>query len=232
MSPARYALALLLMLACLPLHAAAPRSFQEAKKIAWRLHAPESVEFYCGCRYRGNRVDLASCGYQPRKNARRAARIEWEHIVPAWVIGHQRQCWQRGGRRYCARHDETFQRAEADLFNLVPSIGEVNGDRAHFRFAWLPQAPSQYGACPMVVDFKARKAMPRAKVRGVIARTYLYMSQRYGLRLSEQERKLYATWNSHYPVSTWERRRNQRLACVMGWGNPFVGPVDLAACPR
>lgn len=234
--PSRYLLFLTLLTGslglCSPAQAAPPRTFSEAKQIAWRLYAPQSVEFYCGCRYQGNRVDLASCGYVPRKNSKRAARIEWEHIVPAWVIGHQRQCWQDGGRQHCARSDRVFQRAEADLFNLVPSIGEVNGDRGNYHFAWLPQSPTQYGACPMVVDFKARKAMPRAKVRGIIARTYFYMSDRYALRLSQQERQLFSAWNRQYPVSTWERQRNQQLACIMGWGNPHVGPVDLARCPR
>ncbi len=106
-------------------HAQAPRTFSEAKKVAWKLYAPQSTEFYCGCKYTGNRVDLKACGYVPRKNANRAARIEWEHIVPAWQIGHQRQCWQDGGRKNCTRHDDVFKRAEADLHNLVPSIGEV-----------------------------------------------------------------------------------------------------------
>ena len=223
----------LLLLCCFALHAFAdpPRTFAEAKKVAGQLYARQSVESYCGCRYNGKRVDLQSCGYRPRKNPRRAARIEWEHLVPAWVIGHQRRCWQQGGRRHCSRHDETFRRAEADLFNLVPSIGELNGDRSNLPFAWLPQSPSQYGACPMVVDFKAGKAMPRAKVRGMIARTYFYMSQRYGLRLSKQERRLFETWSRHYPVEPWESQRNRRIACVMGWSNPFVGPVDLRQCP-
>lgn len=229
--PLRCTLLLLCCCLALPVLAAPPRTFAEAKKIAGQLYARQSVEFYCGCRYQGNRVDLGSCGYQPRKNPQRAARIEWEHLVPAWVIGHQRRCWQEGGRKHCARSDETFRRAEADLFNLVPSIGELNGDRSNLPFAWLPQQPSQYGACPMVVDFKAGKAMPRARVRGMIARTYFYMSQRYGLRLSKQERRLFEAWSRSYPVQAWERQRNQRIACVMGWGNPFVGKVDLHSCP-
>ncbi|MDH4559955.1 endonuclease I family protein [Pseudomonas sp. BN411] len=212
--------------------AAAPRTFNEAKKVAWKLYATHPVEFYCGCRYQGNRVDLKSCGYVPRKAPQRAKRIEWEHIVPAWVIGHQRQCWQKGGRKNCAENDATYQRAEADLHNLVPSIGEVNGDRSNYSFAWLPQKPSQYGACPMVVDFKARKAMPRQQIRGMIARTYFYMSDRYGLKISSQDRKLYNAWNRQYPVEAWERNRNQRVACVMGYGNPFVGKVDMGGCQR
>ena len=226
---------LVVLLACtlsIPSLAAPPRTFAEAKKIAWQLHAQQSVEFYCGCRYSGKSVDLKSCGYVPRTNARRAARIEWEHIVPAWVIGHQRRCWQQGGRKHCASHDQAYRRAEADLFNLVPSIGEINADRSNYRFAWLPQQPTQYGACPMVVDFKARRVMPRAKVRGMIARTYFYMSERYGLRLSKQERQLFNAWHKHYPVQAWERQRNQQFACVMGWSNPHVGPVDMHLCPK
>ncbi len=210
--------------------AAAPRTFAEAKKVAWTLYAG-NPEFYCGCRFSGNKVDLKSCGYVPRKNALRAARIEWEHIVPAWVIGHQRRCWQKGGRSNCSRNDEIYRRAEADLHNLVPSIGELNGDRSNYSFAWLPQKPGQYGACPMVVDFKARKAMPRQQVRGMIARTYFYMAERYELRLSKQDRQLFTAWSRTYPPKPWEQARNQRVACVMGHGNRYVGTVDLARCP-
>lgn len=214
----------------LPAWAQAPRTFSEAKRLAWPLYAPQSTEFYCGCHYRGNRVNLAACGYIPRKDARRAARIEWEHIVPAWQIGHQRQCWQNGGRKQCARHDRSYQRAEADLHNLVPSIGEVNGDRSNFSFGWLPTKPGQYGSCLTQIDFSAKKIMPRPAVRGMVARTYFYMSKRYRLRLSRQDRQLYEAWHKAYPVEDWERRRNQQVACVMGHGNEFVGQVDLKAC--
>jgi len=210
--------------------AAAPRTFVEAKKVAWKLYAGNPVEFYCGCRYSGKTVDLKSCGYQPRKNPQRAARIEWEHIVPAWVIGHQRQCWQHGGRKNCTKTDRVFNQAEADLHNLVPSIGEVNGDRSNFSYGWLPQKPTQYGACPMVVNFKARKVMPRQQIRGMIARTYFYMSERYGLRLSSQDRKLYAAWNKQYPPEAWELARNRRVACAMGHENRFVEAVNQSTC--
>lgn len=226
----RSLLALLCITLSTSLSAAPPQTFSEAKKIGWKLYERQSVEFYCGCSFSGNRVDLKSCGYTPRKNANRAARIEWEHIVSAWQIGHQRQCWQHGGRKNCSKNDKVFRRAEADLHNLVPAIGEVNGDRSNYDFGWLPQQPSQYGACPTVVDFKARKVMPRKEVRGMIARTYLYMSDRYQLRLSKQNRQLFSAWNKTYPAQPWERQRNQLMGCVMGWANPYVGPLDKGLC--
>jgi len=146
----------LLITASFAAQAQAPRTFSEAKKVAWGLYAPQSTEFYCGCKYTGNRVDIAGCGYVPRKSAKRASRIEWEHIVPAWQIGHLRQCWQNGGRKNCTKTDPVYKRAEADLHNLVPSIGEVNGDRSNFSFGWIPEQKGQYGSCLTQVDFKFR----------------------------------------------------------------------------
>ena len=60
-------LALASLFTVLSAHAAAPQTFSEAKKVAWKLYAPQSTEFYCGCKYTGNRVDLKACGYIPRK---------------------------------------------------------------------------------------------------------------------------------------------------------------------
>ncbi|MDV7210721.1 endonuclease I family protein [Azotobacter beijerinckii] len=228
----RFVFLLLLLLPFSLVHAEAPRTFREAKKIAWKIYAERPVDFYCHCAYQGNRIDLESCGYQPRKNANRAGRVEWEHIVPAWVIGHQRQCWQDGGRKNCTANDPVFSQAEADLHNLVPVVGEVNGDRSNFGFGMLTEKPSQYGACPFVIDFQQRTAMPADYSRGTIARTYLYMSQRYQLRLSRQDQRLYEIWNRQYPVSEWELWRNQRIACVQGNANPLVGEVDLRRCGK
>ena len=228
----RHALFLLSLLPFSLAHADAPHTFKEAKKAAWKIYAERPVDFYCGCKYQGNRINLASCGYVPRKNANRAGRVEWEHIVPAWVIGHQRQCWQQGGRKNCTANDPQFSQAEADLHNLVPVVGEVNGDRNNFGFGMLAEKPTQYGSCPFVVDFKQRTAMPAEYSRGAIARTYLYMSERYDLRLSKQEQRLFDAWSRQYPVTEWERWRNQNIACVQGNANPHVGPVDLSSCGK
>ena len=73
--------ALLLLFIAMGAQAGAPRTFSEAKKVAWKLYAPQSTEFYCGCKYTGNKVDLKACGYVPRKNAKRASRIEWERLL-------------------------------------------------------------------------------------------------------------------------------------------------------
>ncbi|MCD0492375.1 endonuclease [Chromobacterium violaceum] len=206
------------------------RDFPGAKRILPRVYSGMEVDFYCGCRYQGKAVNWASCGYQPRKSETRASRIEWEHVVPAWVLGHQRQCWQQGGRKACGDQDPLFQMAEGDLNNLVPAVGEVNGDRANFAYgAWEIHPRPIYGQCRSLVDFKLKRFQPREEVRGAAARITLYMHQRYGLRMSQQDRQLMCAWARQYPVDEWERQRNKRIVQWQGEGNFLVSqPEELS----
>ena len=205
-------------------HAAQP-SFSKSKRILAEIYAEQPVSFYCGCDYKkkGKKLipDLDSCGYDPRKNAKRAKRIEWEHVMPAWAFGHQLQCWQDGGRKNC-RKSPNFKQMEADMHNLVPAVGEVNGDRSNYRFGMLEGENRAYGSCDVEIDFKARKAEPAPYLRGDIARTYFYMRDMYGVRLSKQQRRLFEAWAKQDPVDDWERKRNALIEERQGNRNPYV----------
>ena len=205
-----------------------PTSFSQAKRLAKEIYSSQlpHTSFYCGCdiKIEGKKwnPDLQSCGYQVRKQQKRASRIEWEHVVPAWELGHQRQCWQDGGRKNCGKNDKKFRKMEADLHNLVPAVGEVNGDRSNYRFSQWNATPQQYGQCAMVVDFKSRKVEPPSYTRGRIARTYLYMQYAYGLKIAKSQLKLFKAWDKTYPVDTIECKRDQAIAKTQGNHNPYV----------
>ncbi|MGO7631757.1 endonuclease, partial [Rhizobium ruizarguesonis] len=67
---------------------------------------------------------------------------------------------QKGGRKNCSKNDQQFRLMEADLHNLTPAIGEVNGDRSNFNFSqWNGVDGVSYGRCEMQVNFKQRKAI-------------------------------------------------------------------------
>nr|WP_082859518.1 endonuclease [Microbulbifer sp. Q7] len=204
-------------------------TFSQAKRVlssAVYREPADQVAFYSGCAYhrQGKKLvpDWTTCGYKPRKNANRGSRIEWEHVVPAWVIGHQRQCWQTGGRKSCSRNDELFRMAEADMHNLVPAIGELNGDRSNYRFTELGDSFGQYGNVEFKVDFKQRAVQPPANRKGDIARTYLYMADTYGLSLSRAQKRLFEAWNWQDPVDLWECERERRIKEVQSNSNTFV----------
>lgn len=205
-----------------------PKNFSQAKREARKIYTHElpAISFYCGCDINTQRkkwtIDFNSCGYQVRKQKRRAERVEWEHIVPAWEFGHQLQCWQHGGRKNCGKTSANFKMMESDLHNLVPSVGEINGDRSNFRFSQWNAKPNQYGQCSMMVDFKDRKVEPPARARGQIARTYFYMQKQYGLKISPSQMKLFKAWDKIYPVSQLECVRDTTIANKQGNHNPFV----------
>lgn len=212
--------------------ASPPATFTEAKVVAKQkiyLDQNNSAtgELYCGCKWTwvgksGGRVDLKSCGYETRTQQTRAERTEWEHIVPAWTFGHQRQCWQNGGREHCVDSDPTFRAMEADLFNLYPSVGEVNGDRSNFNYGMVSGVAPQYGQCTTKIDFQQKTAEPRDEVKGLVARTTFYMFDRYKLSMSRQQQQVLMAWDKQHPVTAWEKQRDQRIAAIMGHSNPFV----------
>ncbi|MGB0468133.1 MAG: endonuclease [Pontibacterium sp.] len=205
--------------------AVAQPSFSKSKRIMADIYSQQQVTFYCDCDYRrqGKQLfpDLRGCGYDARKNEKRARRIEWEHVMPAWAFGHQLQCWQEGGRKNC-RKDPDFKRMEADMHNLVPAVGEVNGDRSNYSFGMLEGEVRRYGQCDMEIDFKARTVEPAPHRRGDIARTYYYMRDTYGVRISRKQQKLFEAWAKSDPVDDWERRRNQLIWQQQGNSNPYV----------
>ncbi|MFC3033670.1 endonuclease [Pseudoalteromonas fenneropenaei] len=180
-------------------------NFSEAKRHLQKTLPANSKTLYCGCdiKKQGKKLvpDTTACGYQARnptlkdgKPNPRAERIEWEHIVSAWEFGHQLQCWQNGGRKNCRATSEQFRIMEADIHNLAPAIGEVNGDRSNYKFAMLPDAKPLYGACEVKIDFKQKLVEPPPAARKRIAEAYFYMEKTYGMSIADKQRKLFNAW--------------------------------------
>jgi len=207
-------------------------SFSKAKKQLQTIYTDHQTSFYCGCDYapklkEGSKnkyrltPDWNSCGYTPRKQPKRASRIEWEHVMPAHHFGQHMQCWRDGGRKACKK-DKAFKEMEGDMHNLVPAVGEVNGDRSNYKYGMIEGEPRVYGSCDAEVNFKDKRFEPAPNTRGNIARTYFYMSERYNIRLSKQQRKLFEAWGKLDPVSEWERTKNKRIEYIQGNVNPYI----------
>ncbi|EAC1441340.1 deoxyribonuclease [Campylobacter coli] len=183
------------------------KSFEESKKELVKFYndlgSSYWYDFYCQAPFKVNKKG---------KINQRIKRIEWEHIMPAQNFGKHLPCWKEGGRKAC-KNDPTFAKMEADKQNLVPAIGEINGDRSNFRYAEAPTnlKYTQYGNCKVYTDFKAKRFYPANYSKGWIARSYLYMSKTYNIRLSDQERKLMEAWDKQYPIDEKEKRIRELL---------------------
>lgn len=126
-------------------------NFTESKRIlkqAWEKHGFDS-EFYCNAKFKfiKSRIEIIQDDsvYSARNHITkkgkpnlRAKRIEFEHIMSAHNFGQHLECWRQGCRKAC-KNDLTFNKMEADLYNIVPAIGEINGDRSNYRYTQAPK---------------------------------------------------------------------------------------------
>ena len=210
-------------------------TFAKSKRLIAKIFAQRRQTFYCGCNFDASgTVNWRGCGYKPRTNPKRARRMEVEHVVPAHAFGHGFAAWRDGhascvhkGKRYKGRKcalkvSSEFRLMEADLFNLQPAVGEINGNRSNYSMDELPGEKRAYGRCD--VEIRERKIEPRPKIRGDIARTYMYMNWAYPGRgiIGSKRAKLFKRWSAQDPVDRPERNRVRTIEKIQGNKNPFV----------
>lgn len=211
------------------------QSFSSAKRLLPRIYQQLDNEFgntstiYCGCdiSYKNNgknaiwSIDVDRCGFKSRNKNERTNRIEVEHVMPASEFGSNLLCWKMGGRQKCSSNND-FKQMEGDMHNLYPAIGEINGDRGNLKFSEWNAKPTVYGKCKMVIDFEGNRVQPPVEARGQIARAYLYMANKYNIRISDQQKKLYLAWDKKYPATAMDCRRNELINKEQGNDNPYV----------
>lgn len=212
-------------------------NFSSAKKILKKYnYLGVSEDIYCGCEFNNGKIpENAKCGLLPRKNHDRAYRIEFEHMVPfenqvghtqAWDVGSP-ECRNNKGRK-CA--SIVFAHMEGDLWNLMPSGGELNGDRSNYSYAMIPGPRNQYGKC----DFKVedRKAEPRNESKALIAFTYKYFQNTYAGYLktnyiSHKNEKMFEAW-AKMPLKRFQCDWAKKVRDIQKNSNKYL----LEACSK
>lgn len=210
-------------------------SFYKAKKILSEIHNEKPVTFYCKCKYNKKKPNLESCGYVPKKDLIRSSRIEWEHILPAshfgrefdeWKYGHKKCVTPKGkkfkGRKCAKKISKQFRKMQADLYNLQPTIGEVNKLRSNYQIGIINGEIREFGQCD--IEIRNKKVEPAPEIRGDIARTYMYMEQSYPnyIKFENSIKKLIITWDKNDPVDYWECKRAKKISKIQGNSNHII----------
>lgn len=216
-------------------------TFSEAKRLLLRdvyFDAGHRRTLYCESAFDTGKNVVHDPGYVSAKAWDRANKLEWEHVVPAEAFGKSFREWREGdpgcvdgkgrsfkGRKCAEKVSDAFRHMEADLYNLYPECGEINGLRSNYSFALLSgPADFTFGACKTKISTKERKIEPRPEIRGDVARTYFYMQSAYPGRgvVSGKNEKLFSAWDRQDPVDGWECERARRIERVQGNEQPFV----------
>jgi deoxyribonuclease-1 len=220
-------------------------SFAKSKRYLLKMHITEDqmTTFYCGSTFNGKKqVSHDTSGYKPAtSDTAREARVEWEHVVPAYAFGITFPYWVDYGKdphpacvdkkgkpinnRECTeKNSQLFRHMQADMHNLRPAIGSVNGLRSNYEFALIPGEIREFGACDMEIDSKNKRAEPPEGIRGDIGRTYLYMASAYPdvSFLTADTKQMMESWAASDPVTEWECQRERLVAKMQGNRNAVV----------
>lgn len=110
------------------------------------------------------------------------------------------------------------------MVNLVPAIGELNVDRGKLEMGEVKGEPRLYGKCDFETDRKSGVIEVAEKLRGMVARTYLYMHYAYPgrLPLSQSVLNRMRKWHKMVGPTTAERVRNTLIKHMQGTSNPLV----------
>jgi len=100
--------------------------------------------------------------------------VEWREGHPDCVDSKRRSF---KGRKCAEKVNPENRLMQADMYNLYPAVGEVNGLRSNYSMAMIPGNQYRFGECKTKID--DRKIEPRPEVRGTIAKTYMYMDRAY-----------------------------------------------------
>lgn len=207
-------------------------SYIKAKRILKHIYNTNRKTFYCQCNYLGRSID-PKCDYQAVKNKQRASRLEWEHVVPRKRMGENMTCWneaicktRRGqrykGKRCCSKINPLYQAMEADLYNIVPVIGDLKVYRDEANFAQVNTPTKNNKQCGVKVDTQAHIIEPPDNIKGDIARIYFYMSSTYNIALSAEEIQRFTQWNNLDPVDDKERALAKKKQQKQGNSNPYI----------
>lgn len=214
-------------------------SFSKAKKtLLHDIYNNQWKTIYCWCDFKWLNVDLKSCWYQWIHTwmKDRSKKVEFEHVVPAenfwkafvewreWNKDCVDSKWKAFKWRKCAeKTNEEYRLMQADMYNLYPSVWEVNALRSnldHWMIAWKNY--QTFWSCWFKYSKEEKKVEPTNETKWLIARTYLYMNASYSKKLlSDQNLKLYEAWDKQFPVTKFECQRYIKIKKIQ-WNENVI----------
>ena len=106
------------------------------------------------------------------------------------------------------------------MHNLFPTFWKLNRARVNQEFGDIRGEKRKFGNCDIEVNRKFIE--PRSKLKGDVARVYLYMSNQYEIPLRKHFEESLRMWHLMDPPDIWEIERNNFIEAKQGNRNPFI----------
>lgn len=183
------------------------------------IHHTHRITFFCEQSFQENGdLILPRCQSCPTSTLK----VQWMPIIPLSHLASHLSCYRDklcldknaksyGGLRCCQKISPLFNEMKKDLYNYVPENPTIARLKGHYAYGELSETSYSKSGCHFKIDKKRKQVAPKPQLLGQIARTYLYFHQHYQLPLTYEEKTRYARWNKEYPLTDWERKRNQLI---------------------
>lgn len=193
------------------------RSYSNTKHILksyYRHNKGVNRTIYLGCKIdRRLEIDINNC---KERNAYTIPflsnkKINFEHVVPSSRIKRHVGCTRP--RQWCANNHSEFKRCYGQLRNIYPVIPIVNLVRGSSNLNKVHGGDNVFKGIDIKFEINEdgdRVIEPPNRVKGLVARSYLYMDKIDCISLSYLDKTTYEKWNLSYPVSRKERLKNAR----------------------
>ncbi len=212
---------------------AAPDNRSQAKNVLKMVDLDYKKTFLNNCDYHYNPnscmdksiVETKGCSIHEDNET-----MSWMQIVPDTFYGRYKACMVEkpcinvftkeafGSPLCCRRIDMQYREMEADLFNLVPAVSSLAAVQKGRIFGEV-KIPTEYLGD---VKLDENYLEPPARVKGDIARVYLYMDRRYGLELTPEQKRLFLKWHKEDGVDAKECKLAKVFQKIQGGKNPWL----------
>ena len=174
-----------------------------------------------------NRGDTLYSGETANRHANRPKdgdNLQTEHVYPmSWVRAKMNaESGETKDRKQWQETSAEFNEIESDMHNLFPARAGNNKIRNSMLQGYVEGDNYFDDAKTIKIDTKNQVIEPREEARGKVARATLYMADKYGLNLPEEQKVQMTKWNEDYPPDEEEKLRNILIGQKQGNLNPFI----------
>jgi len=202
------------------------------------LESSQTKTLYCGCFFDKQKQvypNICDLGLKRRGVRSEKKILKWVHAMPSSVFAASMSCWKKSictrsngskfkGRDCCSNLSPKFKSMESDMHNLIPSFSgflkSKNDSYESIQFGGI-------GEYKMCMDESTIPKEPTKRVRGNLARAYLYMSFQYRIPIQDKMEGDLRAWHLEDPPDKGENKRNSLIELIQGNRNPFIDHPEI-----
>ena len=202
------------------------------------LESGETKTDHCGCFFdKQKQVYPIICDVTPnRKRMKNEIKaLKWVHVMPRSTFAASMSCWEKPictdldgtkfkGTDCCNGLSPKFKSMESDMHNLIPTFNWFLEAKDDSYEQALLGGMREYKMC---VSGGVIPDEPDIRVRGNVARAYLYMSFQYHLNIENKLEDRLRVWHFEDPPDKAEGNRNTSIEIVQGNRNPFIDHPEI-----